>query len=120
MRKNINKISSKKIVYTGGVLSLLLPFSAYAWLRNPISYPSLIDFLRALLEVITQIGVIALTVMLIYSGFLFVTAQGNQEQLTKAKSAFSWVVIGGAIVLGAWALSIGIAETVNQLRPGSS
>ena len=36
-----------------------------------------------------------------YAGFLFVTANGNESQLTQAKNALLWSVVGGVIALGA-------------------
>ena len=52
---------------------------------------------------------------IIYCGFLFVSARGNTEKLTKAKEALLYTVIGAAILLGSWAIAIMISETVLSL-----
>ena len=52
------------------------------------------------------LGFLALIAMiaLIYSGFLYVTAAGNDEQADKAKKIIIWVVIGIIVILLAYAL----------------
>ena len=52
------------------------------------------------------LGFFALIAMvaLIYSGFLYVTAAGNDEQAGKAKKIIIWVVIGIIVILLAYAL----------------
>lgn len=82
---------------------------------NPIRATSIQCFVKDILEFVAQIGSIFIILALIYSGFLLVTARGNETQLSKGKQALLWTIIGGAIVLGAWALSIGIASTVSDI-----
>ncbi|MFH0776520.1 MAG: hypothetical protein V1936_02815 [Patescibacteria group bacterium] len=52
------------------------------------------------------LGFLALiaTVILIYAGFLYVTAAGEKEQADKAKKTIMWVVIGIIVILVAYAL----------------
>jgi len=79
---------------------------------NPISANSIPVFIKTLLEGILKIGIPLIAVAIIYSGFLFVAAQGNEEKLTKAKSAFMYTLIGTAILLGSWAIAKLISDTV--------
>lgn len=88
-----------------------------ATLTNPIAYTTVYEFVRAMLGVVVRIGVLVLGIMIVYSGFLFVTAQGNTQKLEEAKKSFIWVVIGGAIVLGAWGLSLAIADVISVIAP---
>ncbi len=53
--------------------------------------------------------------MLVYVGFLFVAAQGNEEKIRSARSALVWTLIGGLILLGATAISKVIQATANTL-----
>ncbi|MBI4086552.1 hypothetical protein HY416_01065 [Candidatus Kaiserbacteria bacterium] len=55
--------------------------------------------------------------MIMYSGFLYVTAQGKPDQITKATKAFTWTIIGAVIVLGAQVLLTIITNTVHSLMP---
>lgn len=82
---------------------------------NPITQNSLNDFVKAILEGVIKIGIPIIALAFIYSGFLFVKAQGNSEDLTKAKNALLFSVVGAALVLGAWALAQLISETVLSL-----
>jgi hypothetical protein len=49
---------------------------------------------------------------IIYSGYKFVTARGNQAEVTKAKDIFFATVIGGAILLGADVIATVVVNTV--------
>ncbi|MBI1999462.1 MAG: hypothetical protein HYS74_02300 [Parcubacteria group bacterium] len=86
-------------------------------LENPLrdigTVPQLV---RAVLDVVVQIGAPIAAIFIIYSGFLFILARGNPTKLEKAKSALTWTVVGTAVLLGAWVLSQAIGGTIEQLR----
>lgn len=84
-------------------------------LENPLNVSSLPDLLKAILGGVVEIGAILLTVMIVYVGFLFVAAQGNEEKIRSARSALVWTVIGGLILLGATAISEVIQATVGTI-----
>jgi hypothetical protein len=85
-------------------------------LTNPLnSIDSLPQLLEVVLKAIVQIGTIILTLALVYVGFLFVVAQGNEEKIRNAKSALLWTIIGGLILLGASAIGAVIGSTVDKL-----
>lgn len=78
---------------------------------------NLSDLLYAVLDnAVIPVGGIIVVLMIIYSGFLFVTARGNEEQLKVAKRSFTYAAIGAAILLGAKAIALAIQSTVNALR----
>ena len=83
-------------------------------LQNPFKGGnSLIGLLRTVLDqIILPIGSVVVVLMIIYSGFLFVTAQGNDTKLSTAKNSFMWTIIGAAILLGAWTMGQVIQQTV--------
>jgi len=56
-------------------------------------------------------GVIAL-VMFIYGGLSWMTAQGNQEKLTKAKNTLVWSVIGLILIFSSYALAKFVIDTL--------
>jgi len=87
-------------------------------LDNPLkeNFTSLTAFINAILEkIVLPIGAVIAVFFIIFSGFLFVTAQGNEEKLAKAKTAFLWTAIGVLILLGSMVISNGIAETICQI-----
>ncbi len=86
-------------------------------LENPFSRGNnLYDFLKALVvDIIIPLGGVIVVMAVIYSGFLFVTAQGNEEQLKRAKRAFTYTAIGAAILLGAWTIALVIENTIGAV-----
>ena len=85
-------------------------------LVNPLKFDTISQFLDAMLGAVVTIATPIVILMIVYSGFLFVKAQGNPEKLTDAKRAIMWTIIGAVIVLGAFVLSSAIGGTVNQIR----
>jgi len=84
-------------------------------LKNPLNFNSIPEFLAGALKALAMIALPIITLFLVISGFLFVTAQGNEQKLSKAKLNFLYVVIGALLILGAWIIATLIAGTVNQL-----
>ena len=76
---------------------------------------SLPEFIQSVLHILLQIGVPVATFFILYSGFLFLTAQGNDTKLTSAKNAFLWAVIGTAVLFGSWLLANAIVGTIAQI-----
>lgn len=83
--------------------------------QNPLKFDSLSEFLVALLNVIIQIAFPIIVLMIIFTGFLFVKAQGKPEELKTAKTALIWTLIGAAIILGAFVLSQAICGTIQEI-----
>jgi len=83
---------------------------------NPIEPDNFMEFVQMILEVVMKIGIPIAALFIIYSGFLFVKAQGNEQELEKAKKAFTYAVIGTAILLGSWLLASGIESTITSLE----
>lgn len=85
-------------------------------LDNPLKNTDSVDsFFQKILKSIVYLLTPVVVIMLLYSGFRFVTAQGNEEQLATAKKALLYTLIGAAIIIGAEGLSRAIGETIRQL-----
>lgn len=97
---------------------LLLPAgSATAQsLDNPITANSLEEFLRMILAAVIAILFPIVVLFIVYTGFLFVTAQGNPQKINEAKTYLIYTVIGALIVLGAQALSLAIEASINEIQ----
>ena len=107
---------------SGGVVSGGSNANSSVQLVNPLgsqasSLPALVT---EIMQFVVRIGAIVVVFMLVYTGYLFVVAQGNEKKITDAREALKWVVIGALILLGAQAISIGICETANALSTGGS
>lgn len=87
-------------------------------LCNPLgTNTSLADLVVILVKdiLVGLIAPIVITLALLWSGFQFITAQGNAEALAKARKNFMWVIIGGAVLLGAYVILELVTNTVDQI-----
>lgn len=114
----------KKIGYGVALLSLVfVPAFVLAQeqgnspkITNPLGPTT--DIPTLLLKILTELsklGIPVVALAVIYSGFLFVKAQGQPEELTKAKDALLYSLIGGVILLGAVAIANMVIETAKSL-----
>jgi len=88
-------------------------------LYNPLGTgASLPALLSAILAFVVRIGAIIVVLMLVYVGFLFVTARGEPGKITTARAALLWTVVGGLVLLGAQAIAIAIQATVQAISTG--
>lgn len=84
-----------------------------AKIQNPIAGTDTIQsFLGRIVPEVIKLGIPIVALAIIYSGFLFVKAQGNSEEITKAKDTLLYSLIGAAILLGAWAIAGAVFDTV--------
>lgn len=67
-------------------------------------------------SIVLPLGVSIAVLFIIYSGFLYVKAQGNPGEITKAHKALAWTLVGTAVLLGAWVLAQLVGGTIDQLR----
>lgn len=89
-----------------------------ATLENPFrgAGDTLPDLFAAIINrVLLPIGSIVAVIMFIWTGFMFVTAQGDPGKLKTAKASLLYTAIGTAILLGATMLANVIANTLNSL-----
>lgn len=113
---DIMKIASK--ITTGLItVALLVPFAASALSVEDIG-PTLglgtADLKDTVINIIQWVlgllGLIAV-IMILYGGFMWMTAGGNEEKVASAKKIISAAVIGLIIILLAWAIVIFVANT---------
>jgi hypothetical protein len=99
-------LSSTQFIFAAGEGSL----------QNPLAFNSIAEFVSKALQALVYIALPVVGFFILLSGFYFISAQGNQEKLGKAKTNFMWVIVGAILILGAWALSELIGGTIDQLR----
>ena len=89
--------------------------SASGQIVNPIKYNDFSSFVAAVLKTAVDILMPFVVLAFIWSGFLFVRAQGNEKELEEAKSAIKWSIVGAFILMGAWGFAQIISTTVSTL-----
>lgn len=114
-----------KKISTATVALAVSPLSVFAasvdtggtTLQNPLGGVS--DFQSLLNLVLTKIviplGAILCALVIIYSGFLFVTARGEEGKIETAKKTFFYAVIGTLVLLGAATIAGIIQSTIKQV-----
>jgi len=87
-----------------------LPSAAEAGLRDG----NLLDFISSLIRVFLGILGAILLLLIIYSGFLYATAAGDETKVTQARNTLVYAIIGVVIISAAWVLSDFIINNVFQ------
>lgn len=75
-------------------------------------------FLKSILAFVIRIGAVVVILMMVFVGYKFVTAQGKEGEITKAREMLLWTVVGALILLGAQVIADGIEATVQALSTG--
>lgn len=81
--------------------------------NNPLnpSLSSLPDLFVAILNMVIIVSTPIVVFFLIFSGFKYVMARGNPEQIQEASKSLTYGVIGGVIILA----SVAILEIVKNV-----
>jgi hypothetical protein len=112
-------VSAQGAVNSPGSGAVNPPVPSKIDIPNPLknkadNLPQLLNLLID--NIILPLGGAVVVLMIIYSGFLYVTAQGNPEKIKKANTAFLYAAIGAVILLGARTIAIAIDNTITQLK----
>ena len=89
-------------------------------IKNPLGdkITDIPSFIKELITIVLYVGIPIVALFIIYTGFLFVQAQGNPEKLTKAKNSLMYTLIGAALLLGAFIIAEAIGKTVDEIKKG--
>ena len=87
-------------------------------IKNPLSssFGDIPSFIKGVLRFFLLIAIPIVTLAIIYTGFLFVTAMGNSEKLKTAKKALIYTLIGAALLLGSLVITDAIQGSVEQIK----
>lgn len=118
----------KKTFLFAFAVSCVFPLLALAQptgttIKNPLEGRGINDIptlITTIVDAITTIGYYVVVVFIIYAGFKFVSARGNDGELKKAKEIFLYTVVGAAVLLGASILSNIIKNTVIGMGGGTA
>jgi len=78
---------------------------------------NLFDVLKSIVNnVLLPIGGVLAVLAFIYSGFLYVIAQGNESKIDEAHRALLYTSVGTALLLGAWVIAGVISNTVDKFK----
>ena len=97
-------IKMKKKFLVIGILSLILFLGnfrlAYGELiKPPIPAGSFEELINSIINFLFYLAFAVAPIMIIYAGFLMMTAGGSPEQLKRAKTIILWTLVALAIIL---------------------
>ncbi len=119
LRRYTFLIGSLLLLIGGAVLLMPLMTQAQASLGLPSNIGGLgtTDLQTVISNIVTIIfsflGIL-LVLLILYGGFLWMTSQGNEEQITKAKKVIISAVIGLAITLAAYSIAFFIISNLQR------
>jgi hypothetical protein len=93
--------------------ALAIPVTARAAVfSNPLTLTVIREVFTGFIMSIIYVGTPVLVAFIVWTGFLFVAAQGNDQGLRKAKQMAVYVAIGGFLLLALWGLVRIIGNTL--------
>lgn len=74
-------------------------------LQNPLKVCSIQDLLVDIINIVMVLMIPIIVFYIIYSGLKYVMARGNASQVEEASQSLFYAILGGVLVLGAFALA---------------
>ena len=115
----------RKIIFYAPLFFLLLSLSSYYvfaaegctgsnCLADPFGNKTIFQIIQNIIGYLIKIGAPILAVMVIYGGFLILTAGDSPEKVKSGKDVILWAVVGYTIVLCSW----GVIYIMGQIITG--
>lgn len=93
------------------------PVTMNVEIANPFQQDTITGLINTILnDILIPIGSVIAVIMIMWAGFLYVTAGGDTGKIKEAHQTLLWAVIGAALLLGAKVLSDAISATITQLK----
>ncbi len=70
------------------------------------------QFLKSILGAIMYMSIPVIGLVLVYAGFMFITARGNTAKISTAIHNFTYIVAGIALVLGSYMIAMMVYNTI--------
>jgi hypothetical protein len=117
---NVNNTTQIDPVQTGQVGNPINPSEKARKLDDPTGGSTTLEgMLLRLFDIVFYIGIPVVAFFLIYSGFMFVIAQGRPGEIESAKRRLGWTIVGAILLLGAWTISQAIKGTIDDIKKGA-
>lgn len=100
MRRLIGLLTPALFLLPTVTFAALVPYACED--PNTCGTCELVSVINNIIQFVVQISTLLAVAAFIYAGFLMVTSQGNEGQITRAKGIFTNVVIGLVIILAAF------------------
>jgi hypothetical protein len=106
------------LLLSPAVLRPLFAAESGEGIDNPLgnATPSLSALFEAVTKVAVQLGTVVAGLAIMYGGYLYVTANGNEEKLQQAQKTITWAMVGTAVLLGSTVIFKAIEGTIRGLK----
>ncbi len=82
-------------------------------IENPLSpYSDIWQLIMRIIDIAFNITIFATAILIVYAGFVYITAGGQEEKIKTAQKTLTWAIIGLAIVILAKAIPPLIYELI--------
>lgn len=83
---------------------------------NPIIADDVQELFQTIIDIVLVFAIPIIVFFIIYAGFLYVTARGNESTIQQAHMALLYALVGGLLILGARVLIEVVQGTVDSVR----
>lgn len=98
----VNNLKSKLFyLATLGGLFLIVGYVGAVTLKNPLEVDTIPQLLERIVLAVAGIIATIATIMIAWSGILFITSTGNEQRMNNAKKAFFYAIIGFVVAIAA-------------------
>jgi len=80
-------------------------------IKNPLGADTFEEIIARITNFIFSIALVVAPIMILIAGFLFITAGGSPEQVSRAKRIILWTVVGVVVI----ALAQGLANVIKSI-----
>lgn len=74
------------------------------------------QFLDLLLQIMITVAIPLVSILIIYTGYLFATAKGDMKKIEKYRDMLLYIVIGLAILLMSKGIQMALQSTIDSLK----
>ena len=75
----------------------------------------LFNIIRSLACRFIQFGIIAVGIAMVIYGLLFIKSRGNAAEMTNAKQALTWGVVGGLVIFGVFTIILTVGQIIGGI-----
>lgn len=122
MKKHITKYKFVTVIFM--LVVLFFDSGALAQITNNLgnapgsaatTVTNLLNILRGLSCWFIRFGIIAVGVMTIVYGLMFLLSRGNSTAMLDAKKALTWGIVGGLVIMGVFTIILTIPALLSTL-----
>lgn len=105
------------ILFFSLLLNYQVTFAQDYTINDPFGnkYKSVTEIIAKFIDFIINLGIVAVVLFFVYTGFQFVAAKGNPDAINKAKTSMMWTVVGTLVLIGGKVLVKVLENTLSGL-----